>query len=355
MVRVLWGSDLPPEPRVRIRKALESSVSKSVFDTIGQVENQKLQNDPELLVRLLGETTDKPTLTNIYKQLNVVTEQALGEDLQSWKEWLEKSGKKSTSPESATPNTEPPDKYAALSGPLQENAAVVADIMPLTISDGKIQIDRERWSKRYDGKSVSDLGDELRKYVEDRGLPADWLNLQEGSLDGIDYPQLIFPRFVSKSKQEEEKQMRMAMRDSRGFMYRYAAQQRNPEMQAKEFRAALEYDEGGSDMSAREMRNASGKQQVFILILADELSPENSLLFGSWPDGAVRLIATGSSSFVQIFQTPDGKCSMACAVVNKSLHRDFADANELVNDPHFKEHVADYLKQYGVQIGPSAK
>jgi hypothetical protein len=157
----------------------------------------------------------------------------------------------------------------------------------------------------YDGKSIEQLAG-IATIRTDRRLPADWLNVNLEALTFIDYPHLIFPQFEAKSKLLEEAEKRATRRPSRQNLMRTMGPNRNPQIRNETFTATLEFDEGSCVNSAMYSGRVRESPQVFVLTLVDEKNPSHSLIYGSWPDGQLRIVVTGPTSFVQIFQAPDG-------------------------------------------------
>lgn len=354
MLKAFLGSSLPPEPRTRIRSALERGLKKSEFETLCQIESQKLADDPELLIWLLGETADADLQANIYRQLKQVTRQGLANDIAAWKEWLAQSGKRTAEVGNGPGSLPPPESYAKLQGPLVDLAPIVNLILPLAVIDGKIQMDRARWTNRYHGKSVEQLGNDLRQFAIERELPLDWINVEVDALKEIDYPHLIFQQFEAKAKTEANADMREMMGMHRSMMMREMAPNRNPHVETEDFAAALELDEGSNILGGMYSRSRPKGESIFVFTLVDEKNPANSLRLGKWPGDDLRILITGENTLVQVYQFASGKCALDCAVESTAFHGEFASADELLAEPHFAELVAPYLKQFGIEIQPAA-
>jgi hypothetical protein len=346
IIRALLSDGLPPEPRARLRRTLEAALSKTEQESFELIEKQKLADDPEMLVWLLDEP-DSNSRPGILRQLELVSGESRGDDPQAWKDWLIATGKTVPSEVRSASSATPPEAYPAPTGKLLETATVVSDLLPLTSRDGRMQLDRQKWSAQFGGKTVRQLGEELHQYVAAQNLPADWLNIGKQLPEQLDYPHLIFPRLELADQPEKGEPRRNRV---------YYSQSPTPGpslnlvVQSPELQASLEVQEGRH--LAMDYWSSPTRDDAIALVvsISDEPNDAHSIFYGSWQGGAVnKLLVTGPNALVQIFQNQQ-RCVLDCAVGNASLHREFASADGLLADPHFVDKVAPFLKQYGLQL-----
>jgi hypothetical protein len=352
IVSTLLSGELPPEPRSRLRKILDEALKPSEIESFQMIDQQRLDNDPEMLVWLLAEENPS-TRSAIRRQLEQVSGQTFGDDLQAWRDWLEQAGHRVPRDEQAESNSPPPEVFPALTGKLLEAAVAVADLLPLTVEGGRMQLDRAHWARLYDDKTVPQLADELRSFMNERKLPSDWLIIGPQLPESLDYPHLIFPRLTAVGEPPAKDRDRVARFGN--VPWRPAEPSINLILQSNALRASLEVEEGSHLMTNHHYHGRGDTENVFVVSVSDEPNETHSIFYGAWDKGATsKLLVSAPNAVVQICQSRTA-CLLDCAVGNATLHRKFDSAEAMLADPHFARKVAQFLQQYGLHFRPAGK
>ena len=228
------------ETRARLKKILKNSVSEKEVGDLQIAQKGNLQDDPVYLIWLLGRTSekdfevtesDKKTLVS---NLEEVTGVKHGDDLDKWKSWISENQPTPTELPKATMTNE---EIASSKGQLEKAGSFVEKLIRLKCEEGKLAIDRDNWTKTFDGKTIKELTSEAEKMIKDRNLPSDWFKPGGNfSIESTGYPQVLFESIKTEFPAENE---------NLDYYYRHHSQAtRNRSHQGKYLIANLRMHEG---------------------------------------------------------------------------------------------------------------
>ncbi len=196
IARGIRDPELNAEVRARLKKVFETKATADERATAELMDSQKLDSNPQFLVRLLADCRTPEETDLVVSRLQQVSGETFGKQLDNWQAWAAK----------AVPQAEPVAiKEFSDSRPLKTDAnffrgrVELSRLVRLTASESALTLDREGWKERFGGKSIAELAEGIRTQYEASRLPSNWLNLGDGyDLSTLDYPQVLFEDVVSK-------------------------------------------------------------------------------------------------------------------------------------------------------------
>jgi hypothetical protein len=222
---MLASNNLPLETRARFIEALQASDDESTVLMINTVVDGKLLKSPEILAKLLSHQvatkTSKQSIRNTIQQLETVTDQNFGDDVDAWSNWVSQWQTEATKSQPTKTVKEEPNANANanLTNPpapktrrrlrktgREQVEQPLKDLLKLKLDDrGNLAIDRNHWSKTFDGKTPTQLMKEVRQSFEASGLPKSWLKMGgEHNVAGLGYEQILFQRIADNVKVRSE-------------------------------------------------------------------------------------------------------------------------------------------------------
>lgn len=196
IARGLRDTTLNAEIRARLKKVFETKASADEKATAELMTSQKLDNNPQFLVRLLADCRTPEEKELVLGQLRIVAGKDLGAELDAWKSWADAA---------QPPRAESNIPEFAGNRALKEDALYfrgrveLSRLVKLTADGTSLGLDRESWKQRFGGKSVAQLAEDVQKQYDATNLPKSWLTLGDGyDLASTDYPHVLFEDVVSK-------------------------------------------------------------------------------------------------------------------------------------------------------------
>lgn len=240
---MLLSDSLPLEMRARFLEAIEACDDEAPVLMIKTIVDGKLVSAPPILVRLLTHQSEsdasEESLQKTILQLEMVTGQKFGNDIEKWSSWIQQTksdkGVGEGAKASATqPKTKPDQANANANANANAKAKAKAnakakpavkkkrrrlrktgreqveeplkDLLKLTLNEsGALKIDRVHWSKLFDDKSPRALMKEVKQSFAESGLPKSWLTMGgQYNVAGLGYEQILFERIADNVKVRSE-------------------------------------------------------------------------------------------------------------------------------------------------------
>ena len=233
---MLLSDSLPLEMRARFLEAIQASEDEETALVIRTIVGGKLINSPMILMRLLTHQTASEaapkSIQRTIDQLEKVTGQRLGEDVEAWSRWINENAKdvKGENEKAATSATDATKAKAPAKTTTKSNRRrlrktgreqveeSLKDLLKLKLSDsGTIELNRAHWSELFDGKLPRVTMKEAKESFEASGLPKSWLKIGgQYNIAGLGYEQIIFERIADSVKvRSQNRQMQMHMNNQK--------------------------------------------------------------------------------------------------------------------------------------------
>jgi len=350
---MLSSENLPLEMRARIIEAIQASADEATVLMINTIVDGKLLESPGILVKLLthqiASKASDQSVTKTINQLETVTNQKFGNDVDAWSNWNQQMQMDQTEPEQASDSKDKTDSKAAE----EETKTTVPktrrrlrktgreqvqqplkDLLRLKRDDqGSIVIDRSHWKQTFDDKTPGQLMKEVKQSFKDAGLPKSWLRIGgDHNVAGLGYEQILFERIADDVK------VRSQTHDYAAELNANKAKSLNRTMYKSQLRMTLlVHPEGGQWNDGRQ------KRAFFKFLLEDEAEDLFYLLsehpkqgfsiFVFWKDGETVLnLRCEKDGNVQLHHVSEKQKTSLSAKSVKSLvddHYDFVSTQML--------------------------
>ncbi len=199
--RVVTDSEYPVEVRSRLKKILESQVSGGERERMQLVIGANLNTDVDYLIWLWAQrrngvsekqyAMDEPQ-PFIQSHLQLLTGNDFGDDLNAWQEWWRSEAEPQPKLDNSKKVSLNEQLFGSM-GPLDASQKVLSQLIEFKIENRDLVLDRDRWSKPFDGKPIQEINEEIAGLVAGRNFPTGWY--QPGgryTVESTDHPQVIF-------------------------------------------------------------------------------------------------------------------------------------------------------------------
>ena len=336
------------ETRVRLKKILKNSTSEKEVGNLEIAQKGNLENDAAYLIWLLGRTFEKDfTITESDKKILVsnleeVTGIKNGDDLDKWKKWIAENQPTTPQQPEATISNE---EIVSSNGKLEKAGSFIETLIRLKCEDGRLAIDREHWTKPFDGKTIKELTEQAQKMVKDRNLPASWFKPGgDFTIESTGYPQVLFESIKTEFPADNKF----------GRHYRnYAQSTRNRSHNGKHLVANLRMH-NGNDRTVRWPKVKLPKEEYLELELAEKTGDKRVFNFRENKDGSmvITIDFPQKDAFIRVIQNKKQKETADDRFLVFDARGALAKSYSAENYLKFKSQETDYFESV---LGPILK
>ena len=196
------------ECRSRLSKILAEFSSQEQKQGQAVVNTLDLANDATYLLwlanRLQDESDWQADRKFVFERLATVTGQSFGDDLAQWNQHLN-SAKGPAEVARDTSQFVSEIDLTVQKGPIDSVRSEIGNLLPLTVVDQKLQLNRSHWNTFFGEKSPQQLMEELSAVLKENHLPADWIR-PSGiyNRDTVGFPQILFRSLKLKLGEPQE-------------------------------------------------------------------------------------------------------------------------------------------------------
>lgn len=242
IILALLDDKVTGEVRSRLRKVLDEKQTEPSGKTAADFLNQNCWKDPAFWLELLNRTTEPERRTRIASQLQQLTGLDFASDAaKAQAELAQRAVVATEPPKPAEPAQPTPQTLDKLHEPM-------ADLLPLTIIEGRLALDREHWKQRFGNQKVTEILEKAQTLIRESHLPPRWLNLGNGfNVALMEHSHLLFEHLESAalSQLDAQQKMMIPMVHSGGGV---ARDERDRRLEVGEIKASLLYFRNQGDL-----------------------------------------------------------------------------------------------------------
>lgn len=342
--------------KAALKKIMEKKGTEDQKQSSTIIEHLNLLDDPKVLIKLWSDHGDDELLvSNIIGRLKQVADptkhEELGSDLDRWQKHFDKSPNASKGINLNYPS------LSDVKTRLDDVAVQISYMAKLKVNDGKLRFDRDKWSQRFNGKTVSELVEKLRDDLEKNNLPESWLGeASDFELESYQYEHVFFDQ-IKKQFEETDNSERRTFVGSAATRYRKKSASVNRFVSLNDLEMELRKDSAPLNQTSNAQNRRNKDEQFFSFSIRTHSRPITRLQLVEHPECGFYLLITidESASVLELRQDIDGECrgyvahGGDCIALERGSGTEFFESNKTA----FNEHFVPLLKRFGVDVSQS--
>lgn len=356
LARLVLDRQFDVETRAVTRKLIREKVDKDKLAELDFVDSIVANLDAPYLIDMIKAQTDdqkRNVLIDRLRELEpeLVDTDASNSDIvsmiasQAMNAWVSDEIGKSNDVAQIDPLTE--------KGHLQKVSGHTGQLLRLIWKGDQLVIDREHWKKPFDGRSISELSEEVSKLIEDSNLPKDWFK-QGGSgfaAASAKHPQVLFEKLKEDCGGQSNSNNHYSHYSSN-----YAGNNSlNRAFDLTKLKAELTFDKSARSNRGRSGSGGNPNKKPLLVVLTEKAGPERSLLIDQNKKDEIRIMISGdkASYIVQLILKKDQAIIQEVRGSEvKAYKAESFRALQQQNADYFRGSFFPLLRHLGVEIAP---
>jgi hypothetical protein len=335
------------ETRARLKKVLDEKSSEEDRQLISMVVSSKLTEDAEYLVWLLENCEDPAQTAALTRQLKLITKEEFGDDVAAWKTWIAKSAP-AVDNDFEAQSTELSKEV----GYLQGLAEPLSQMLVFKLVEDRLVIDRDNWSKQFNGKTIKELVELTKADIQKRNLPAAWFNSQVSMQDDqVDYAQVFFFNMQNSIPARVNNSYYYGYNN----IYAYRQSTLNRHFEQPHITGTIDFHKTQGPDERGVVKQQNTDVEFMRLHLREREENQQTLEVYEGKDQALRIFITslGANAAIYLNQTAEGKIvfhDLRGGKLFKTADAENARAFFEANGEYCKKELLPIFANYGLQI-----
>lgn len=350
VIRFAAGNDqFSIEARSRLQKIIKEKSPESDRQMIALVTAGDLVNDAEYLVWMLSQYDAPEKQKPIINQLAKVTKRDFGADLEQWQKLVKSSDRDTTAETNTQPATSITAAMVKAEGYLPQMAEATANLIRLTLKDGRVALDRPFWASQFNNESIETIVKRIQGQMKKSNLPARWLKTGGHALSTVRHEHVLFEHIQTVIPPQRSNNYY-----SYGNIAGYRSSSINRSIEQPHLLLQLNLERLRKQDKNGRIKPATNKPNQFRYAARERKDTHLEFSVVELPDKTLLITACSpqDESMFQFHQSPDGKVTCHVLAGDRSQSVQANGYPDLLKNEakFFQEEIFPVFSRFGVQI-----